>query len=297
MKAQEWKQKLQQAVERVRTFAREQGKPALSFRRTPRRLGLALSGGFARGLSHIGVLRVLEENGIPVHFLAGTSIGGLIAGAYASGARLDAIAAAAHRVRWKDFGQWTLSRMGLASNKRMEALVRRIFRALRFEDLKIPLAIVATDLKAAEPVVFTSGRLVPAVRASCAYPGLFLPVEHEGKLLADGALVAPVPTNAVRALGADVVLAVHLDCIDTETEPKTMVDVLSRSLGIAARSSEPVWRKQADLVIEPEVNDYRWDSFEQASELIAAGEQAMRDVLPRLEKLLQPKRLPRAAAF
>jgi NTE family protein len=259
---------------------------------TQPRLGLALGGGFARGLAHIGVLKVLEQRGIRVDVLAGTSIGAIIAGAYASGATLEEMAAVARKVRWRDFGRWTISRMGLASNERLEALLRRIFRKLRFDELRIPLAVVATDLMAGRPVVFTAGELGLAIRASCAYPGLFLPVAFNGGWLVDGGLVSAVPTQAVTSLGAEVVVGVSLDNIQPEIEPKSLVDVLGRSFSIAQRTAEPLWREFADLVVEPKVNGFRWDDFEHADEIIAAGECAMRAAWPRLERLLEPTRAP-----
>ncbi|MFQ5778857.1 MAG: patatin-like phospholipase family protein [Terriglobia bacterium] len=293
MKAQQWKAKLLEAVGRVREFARQH---RLAPPREAPRLGAAFGGGFARGLAHIGVLKVLEEKQVKLACLAGTSVGGIIAGAYASGATLEEIAAVAAKVRWKDFGRWTISRMGLASNHRLEALVRRLFRAKQFDDLRIPLAVVATDLRDGNAVVFTRGELGLAIRASCAYPGLFLPVEWNGGLLADGGLVATVPTQAAKELGAEVVVAVNLDNLQTDLEPKSIVDVLGRSFSIAQRSAEPVWRAQADIVVEPQVSQFHWDEFERAPELIAAGEEAMRAAWPRLERLLRRSRKAHAVA-
>lgn len=286
--------KLEQAVERIRRFAR---RPVTRPLTVQPRLGIALGGGFARGLAHIGVLKVLEEEGLRVECLAGTSSGSLIAGAYASGVPLDEIAEVARRTSWKDFGQWTLSRMGLATNHRLDAFVRRVFRTLRFENLKIPLAVVATDLVSGRPVVFTSGELGLAIRASCAYPGLFLPVKANGSLLVDGMLTSSVPAEAARQLGATVVAAVNLYNIDPNDPPRSLVDVLARSFSIAQRTADPVWRKQSDLVVEPEVGKFRWDDFERADELVAAGELAMKAALPRLKRLLQPKAFARAAAL
>lgn len=297
MNAGEWKSRLRWAVERVRAFARQPARIPPLPKPTQPRLGLALGGGFARGLAHIGVLKVLEANRIPVHCLAGTSVGSIIAGAYASGVPVEDMAAVARRVRWKDFASWTISRMGLASNKRMEAFLKRAFRALRFEDLKLPLAVVATDLRTGQPVVFTSGELVTAVRASCAYPGLFLPIAYQGAWLTDGGLVAAVPTQATKQLGADIVLGVTLESIDPKVEPQNMMDVLGRSLSIAQRTAEPLWRAHADLVISPEVNGYRWDDFEHADELMAAGEKAMWAALPRLQCLLHPEPVSASAAL
>jgi len=290
-----WKNALQRAVKSIRTFAHRKVAAPLGLGREPR-VGVALGGGFARGIAHIGVLKVLEESGVRVHCLAGTSIGSIIAGAYASGATIEEMAAVARQVRWNSFARWTISRMGLATNQRMEAFLKRAFRALRFEDLKIPLAVAATDLTQGKQMVFTSGELATAVRASCAYPGLFLPVAYNGSWLVDGMLVAPVPAQAVKELGADVVVAVVLDNIEPGLELTNMLDVLGRSFSIAQRTADPLWRAEADVVVEPNVRTYGWDDFERADELIAAGEKAMREALPRLQSLLQPALAPPAAA-
>lgn len=296
MNVKEWQERLRSAVSQVGDFARRQVRRAKLRRRKAPRIGLALGGGFARGVAHIGVIKVLEENGIPIHCLAGTSVGSIIAGAYASGATVEEMAAVARKVRWKDFASWTLSTMGLASNKRMEAFLKRTFRSLRFEDMKRPLAVVATDLRTGQAMVFRSGELVPAVRASCAYPGLFLPVAYQGAWLADGGLVAAVPAQAVKELGADIVIGVSLESLNPTVEPQNVMDVLSRSLSIAQRTAEPVWRAYADAVVAPVVNGYRWDEFERADELMAAGEKAMRAVLPAVQQLLEPKRRALALA-
>lgn len=297
MKDINWKDILEQAVGRIRRFGRRLPAP----RPSAPRVGLALGGGFARGLAHIGVLKVLEENGVQISCLAGTSIGSIIGGAYASGVPLEEIAAVARRVRWKDFGNWTLSRMGLASNQRLEALVRRVFRATRFEDLKMPMAVVATDLLAGRPVVFTTGELGLAIRASCAYPGLFLPIAYDGSLLVDGGLVSEVPAAVAKKLGADIVIGVALQNLSLSEEPKSVVDVLGRSFSIAQQAAEPIWRQHADLVVEPTVSQFNWDDFGRADELMAAGADAMRAALPRLRGLLQPAPAPaearRAAAL
>lgn len=289
-----WTSRLEKAVGHLRAFAhRVKPVPAA----VPPRIGLALGGGFARGIAHIGVLKVLEENQIRPDCLAGTSAGSIIAGAYATGVPVDEMAAVARKVRWQDFGRWTFSRMGLASNHRLEGFVGRVFRSRCFEDLEIPLAVVATDLMAGRGVVFTSGELALALRASCAYPGLFLPVAYNGTWLADGGLVAMVPTEAARKLGADVVVAVSLENMQAGLEPKSVMDVLGRAFSIAQHAAECVWRERADIVVEPGVSEFRWDDFERADELIAAGEQAMREALPGLRRLVQPVTASRAAAL
>jgi len=274
------------AVERLRGFA--YGPPPRTERARRPRVGLALGGGFARGIAHIGVLRVLEQEGIPIDCIAGTSVGALIASAYASGSSIPAMAAHAVSTRFRDFGRWTLSWLGLASNERLEDYLHRVCTANHFEELKTPLAIVATDLGTGDSVHFTHGELGPPLRASCAYPGLFLPVEYEGRLLVDGFLSEPVPVEAVRRLGAEFVIAVYLDPGLNNGKPKTVAEILSRSFSIMQRYSESTWRRRADVVIEPDVTPFPWDAFTRAPEIVLAGEAAARRAVPKIKAALEP---------
>jgi len=256
-------------------------------------LGLALGGGFARGFAHIGVLRVLEENEIPVACIAGTSVGSIIGAAYASGVPVDEMIRICREVRFKDFARWQISRMGLANNARMRDLILRCFNARRFEDLRIPLAVVATDLVSGEPVVYSRGELIDPIRASCAYPGLFEPIQLDGRYLADGGLVAPVPTKAAAVLGARHVLGVSVGFNSWNGAPPSNVfQILSRAISIAQKHRNPSWERFADLLIEPDVHDIDWGDFERADEIIAAGIAAARRALPQILDLV---RLPAAA--
>jgi len=275
---------LQSAVERFREFAYGQPEQA---RLQRRRVGLALGGGFARGIAHIGVLKVFQENGIPIDYLAGTSVGALVAAAYASGVSLEQMERQAAATQFKDFGRWTPSWMGLATNDRLERYLRRFSPVTSFEELKIPLAIAATDLLTGEAVYFTEGPLGPALRASCAYPGLFLPVEYQGRTLVDGFLVAPVPVDAVRRMGADVVIGVYLES-GGDLPLKSVTDVIGRSFSIVQRHAHRNWCEKSDLMIEPNVKSFLWDNFEKSPELIAAGEAAARAALPRIRAALAP---------
>src|SRR5579862_1420126 len=277
---------LQNAVERVREFA--YAEPVITQSVAKPRIGIALGGGFARGIAHLGVLRVLEEEHIPVDFLGGTSAGAMLAIAYASGHPIHEIVAQARATRFKDFGNWKLSWMGLASNQRLEHYPRRYLGVSTFEELKIPLSIAATDLGTGEPVFFNHGPLGPALRASCAYPGMFIPVEVEGRTLVDGFLAAPVPVDAVRKLGADVVIAVFLEAANNR-KPASVVDVIGLSFAILQRHADLEWRRAADIIIEPDVKDFLWDDFERTSELIAAGETAARAALPKIRAAIAAK--------
>jgi NTE family protein len=162
-------------------------------------VGLALGGGFARGYAHLGVLLTLEENEIPISSIAGSSIGSILGAAYASGAPLDRIIAKCSEIRFRDFARWRVSRFGLASNDRLGPLVERFFHSKQFEDLLIPTAIVATDLGSGNPVVFRQGALSDAIRASCAFPGLFEPVQLGTRCLADVTAIAAHPPTFFRS--------------------------------------------------------------------------------------------------
>ena len=279
-------------AEGLRGFTR--GGKRVDAKRRPR-VGLALGGGFARGIAHIGVLKALCDAKIPIDCIAGTSVGALIAAAYATGVPLEKMQRRAVATRFADFGKWRLSRMGFASNERLERYLYQISLFTRFEQTEIPLAIAATDLGSGEAVYFTDGEIGPALRASCAYPGLFLPVEHQGRILVDGFLAAPVPVDAVKRMGADFVIAVWLESAGKGEQPDNMVEVISRSFAIMQRSADARWRRKADAVIEPDVFHFAWDDFQQTPQLIAAGEAATRSAIPKIRAALAPhERLPAA---
>ena len=251
-------------------------------------IGLALGGGFARGFAHLGVLKVLEQNHIRVSHIAGTSVGSVFGAAYASGAPLARILATSRTIRFRDIARWTVSRLGLASNHRLADIIERVFDSKRFEDMKIPVAAVATDLASGDPVVFRQGPLVEAIRASCAYPGLFEPVQIGTRYFVDGGLVAPVPTQATRALGASLVVGVSLGTQDgNRTAPQNLFQVVARAVSAAQKHQQDNWERHADLVVRPDVQGLAWDDFGRANEAIEAGEAAARLALPRIRQLVR----------
>lgn len=255
------------------------------------RVGLALSGGVARGNAHIGVLRVLEENHIPIDYIAGTSAGSLVAAAYAAGMPLADIEEVARKLRWRDVGRVTLSRLGVQSNARMEEFVRAYLPVKRFEDLRIPLAIVATDLKSGSAVILTEGDVPFAIRASCALPGWYVPVTDEhGRQLVDGGLVANIPTGAVRILGADLVIAVDVNSEGAKFigPPHSIIGVLLQSIMVVQRTAAIHQLHDADIVISPKTGHIRWDEMGRVDDLIALGEQAARSTIERIRRLLSP---------
>jgi NTE family protein len=260
-------------------------------------IGLALGGGFARGFAHLGVLQVLEQKRIPISCIAGTSVGSILGAAYASGAPLARIIATCRTLRFRDIARWRVSRLGLASNQRLGELIERVFDSRQFEDLRIPMAVVATDLNSGEPVVLNHGSLVDAIRASCAFPGLFEPVEIGTRCLADGGLVAPVPTRAARDLGADFVLGISVGMQDGHRgSPTNVFQVMTRAVSAAQKHQLEVWERHADLVLRPDVQSIAWDQFERADEAIEAGAAITRLALPRIEKYLDQKNFEKMRA-
>jgi len=283
--------RLGKVIRSVQAFGRELSRKSnLSPNETYRvpAIGVALGGGFARGIAHIGVLKVLEEEGIPVRMVAGTSVGAIMGAAYCSGLTIEELEELAHKVRFTNFARWTLSRYGFATTDRMISFLNRTLKVQTFEELRVPLAVTATDFSTGGGAVFTSGPIIDPVRASCAYPGMFLPVEIDGRCLVDGMLSYPVPSRPLRDMGADRVLAVHLKGQWSKScAPRHFFDVIGQSFAIAQDMMSPTWRNAADLVIEPDVAGFDYDDFKRAGELIRVGEQAMRAAMPEVRKWLQ----------
>lgn len=251
------------------------------------RIGLALSGGAARGIAHVGVLRALVENGIPIDCIAGTSAGALVGGTMASGLPLSEIEAISKSLRWRDLGRMTMSRVGVQSNQRLEQYLRDRLPVTRFEELPIPFAAVATELHSGQAVIMRDVGDVPfAIRASCAIPGWYIPVvDEQGRQLVDGGLVANVPSAVTRSLGADLVIAVDVNAEGaTFLGPSlSIISVLLQSMLLVQRTASFYQLEAADLVIKPRVGHIRWDEISRAEELMAAGYDAAVTSMPEIK--------------
>src|SRR6202045_2480843 len=261
-------------------------------------VALALGGGFARGFAHLGVLQVLEENHIAISHIAGTSVGSILGAAYASGAPLAQIMATCRTLKFRDIARWHVSRLGLATNHRLADLIDRVFVSQTFEQLRIPMAVVATNLNSGEAVVFTEGKMIDPIRASCAFPGIFEPVEIGTRWLVDGGLIPPVPTQAARNMGAKYVVGVSVGMPEGDRgKPTNIFQVVSRAVCAAQKHQLEMWERHADLIIRPDVHSLAWDDFHRADEAIEAGKIAAKIALPRILKLLAENdaREPRVA--
>lgn len=229
------------------------------------------------------MLKVFEEEQIPIACIAGTSVGALIGAAYCSGMSPGELEDLATRVRMRDLACWTISRLGFATNLRMTSFLNKILKVKTFEELRIPLAITATDFTSGQGVVFRSGPLADPVRASCAYPGVFLPVSIDGRMLVDGMLAHSLPAKPARDMGADRVVAVSLKSNWTDGGgPRHIFDVIGQCFSIAQDISSAQSKQCADVIIEPDVTRYRYDDFEHSAELVRIGEAATRAALPQI---------------
>lgn len=253
------------------------------------RLGLALGGGGARGFAHIGVLRVLEAEGLWPDIVVGTSVGSLIGALVADGrnaAEVEHLALEVEKDDFFDYSPRSLLAGGLARGERIEHFVTAHTRTQLIEDLPIRYAAVAVALRTGEATVFDRGPLARAVRASCTIPGVFAPVEIDGVLYVDGGIVAPVPAEVARRLGAEVVLAVALPAAVPEECPRNPITVFLHAMDIMAAEIGRVYARDADVVIEPPVGDTAIDDLSNKGALIDAGAATMREALPLVRRAL-----------
>jgi NTE family protein len=251
---------------------------------------LALGGGFSRGFAHLGVLEALEEEQIPVAAIVGTSIGGLLGAAYADGISVRDLCDLARQVRMRDFLRFQLSEKAPHGRRKdcLGKFVQDWFRAGQLEELSIPTSIVATDLDSGAPYVFEKGPIEVALRATCAFPGLVKPVEYQGRLLADGCIVAPVPTEIASTLNSGCVLGVNVASSDTTGFSRENIVRVSdsRSQESNRPALQPSWSRSADILLEPQVHHILWNDFSRVDEACAAGVEAMRRALPFLRAML-----------
>lgn len=256
-----------------------------------RTIGLALSGGGARGFAHLGVLRALVEHGVPIDFVAGTSAGAFVGGAFAAGMAPAEIEDIGRDLSWFKIAGLSYSPRGILSNSKITRFVEKRFSNRTFADLKIPFAAVACDLESgAEVIIRDSMDLATAIRASCAIPGVFVPVnDANGRMLIDGGVVSPVPMNAIRAFSPDIVIAVDLMACGARFwgTPRTLLGTLFQSAMVLLRSASRFQHYAADVVIAPEIAHIRPDQISKRDELIRLGEDAALKKMDEIERLLE----------
>ena len=254
----------------------------------PPRLGLALGGGAARGFAHVGVIQVLEQNGIRPDIMVGTSAGSLVAALYASGKTAADLERTALSMEEALLTDWTLpfNGRGMLRGDALTRYVRHAIDGRLIEQMTIPLGILATDLSNGQGMLFRRGDAALAVRASSAVPGVFTPVTIAGREYVDGGLVAPVPVSHVRALGADIVLAVDISSDPQANDASGLLGLLLQTTAIMGQTINRHELRTADIIVRPALSAVSSTDFSARQHAIAAGRAAMQAALPRLKAQL-----------
>jgi NTE family protein len=251
--------------------------------------GLALGGGAARGIAHIGVLKVLEEEGLEPTYICGTSAGSIVGALYAGGYRWETIAEVVRSTDWRDMVQPVFPKMGLVKADKLQTRLTELLDSLTFEELDVPFCAIAVDIMTGERVQLCTGPVAPAVRASCSIPGIFEPMVEGERVLVDGGILEEVPIYSCQSMGAKVVLAVDLNSdLSTPRYPENVFHVIMASFAAISRNREKRAHQSKNVVVAlPKLADFSFHDLKRREELIEAGEASAREVIPGLKKLLK----------
>lgn len=255
------------------------------------KIALVLGGGAARGFAHVGVIRALEQEKIPIDMIVGTSVGSLIGAIYANDLNSFELEWTAFTLEKDDVFDYGLmsafTGMGLAKGDKLEEFVKKKIAAANIENLKLPFAAVATDLNRGKRVVLDRGSVARAVRASSAIPGVFNPVDYQGKLLVDGGVTDNIPISVAREKGAELVIAVDISENITNFNLTNLVDVMLQSVNIMFSENVGYKKKDADVLITPDVGNVGMLDFTQKKRCMEAGIEATRRAIPEIRKKIE----------
>lgn len=253
------------------------------------KIGLALGAGGAKGLAHIGVLKVLVREGIPIDLISGSSMGAIVGACYAAGADLHLMEKLSQELNHSRFADVAFPKMGLLKGDKAHQLISLLTHGKNFSELNIPFSVVATDVEAGEKVIIDSGNVAEAVRASMSVPGVFNPIKINDRLLVDGAVIERVPVPVVKNMGADFIIAVDVKfCSNQKLKVNNIYDVIMRSIEILEKEVLQSYIKLADIVIKPEVDTLGEAQFDKASEIIQKGVEAAEKAIPQIKEMLNP---------
>jgi NTE family protein len=247
---------------------------------------LALGGGGARGFAHIGVLQVLRENDIKISGIVGTSMGALIGSTFAAGTDLYYLGRLVEHLSWENLIDLRLPKLGLVDGVKVQELIDLLTKRKNIEALPVNYWAVATDLFSGEEIVFRKGPLASAVRASISIPGVFNPVELDGRMLVDGAVVAGVPVSVAKQMHGDLIVAVNVGFDHTQHQVNNIFDVMSKVMDIMGNRLDALQLSGADLVITPQLGNIGTMHFQRANECIQIGRRAADAVMPQLQKMV-----------
>ncbi len=253
------------------------------------RIGIALGGGSARGIAHIGVLKALKDHGIQIDCISGTSAGAFIAAMYAFDVPLDTLTTKVKKLSWYSISELPRSKLGLVSNSAIKKIIEEIIGHVDISKSHCPLAIVATDIETGEKIVFQDGNVALAVQASTCLPGLFTPVEIDGRKLMDGGLAENVPLEPLREMGADIMIGVDVAHWPSRKKVDNVLDVISNTIDILISHQKIVHENFVDVFIEPDLGMYNSSDFKKADEMVNAGYHAAIKKIPEIRRLLKKK--------
>ncbi|MGE5392275.1 MAG: patatin-like phospholipase family protein [Candidatus Saccharibacteria bacterium] len=249
------------------------------------KLGIALSGGSALGIFHIGFLKALTERQVKIDYISGTSAGAIVAAAFAFGVPLDELSRRAKKLSWYGLSKFTYSKLGLVSNQAIGDMIRELLGDPDIREAKIPLSVVATDISNGEKIVFKEGNLIRALMASSCIPGLFVPVEIDGRKLVDGGLTENLPLSPLKDMGADIRVGVDLFRFSPQRKPRNILDVIMNSIDILAGHQAHTYGVNSELMIEPHLEGFSPSDFKKSDELERAGYSYGSEAVPAIARL------------
>ncbi|MCX5717296.1 MAG: patatin-like phospholipase family protein [Nitrospirae bacterium] len=261
---------------------KEEVKPPLP----PVKIAVVLGAGASKGFAHIGVLKVLESNKIPVHMIIGTSAGSFVGSLYAYGYNAFELQKLSFSIEKGDVADITIPDNGFIKGEKLESYINRILKNTPMEKLKIPFYAVATDIQSGKEIVFGTGNTGTAVRASCSIPGIFRPVNISGKMYVDGGVVSPVAVDAAKRLGADVIIAVDISGDIDSTQPTGTIETILQSINIMYSKLASIQLSKADIVIKPKVGYIGSADFSKRHEAVLEGEKAAIEALPKIQEIV-----------
>jgi NTE family protein len=250
------------------------------------KVAVVLGAGASKGFAHIGVLKVLESNKIPVHMIVGTSAGSFVGALYAYGFNAFELQKLSFSLQKDDIVDLTIPDNGFIKGEKLEGYINYILRNTPIEKLRIPFYAVATDIQTGKEVVFGSGNTGTAVRASCSIPGIFVPPVISGKMYVDGGVVSPVAVDAAKRYGADIVIAVDISSDVESAMPTGTIDTILQSIGIMYSKLSAVQLARADVVIKPKVGYIVSSDFSKRHEAVLEGEKAAIEALPKILEIM-----------
>jgi NTE family protein len=251
------------------------------------KIALVLGGGSAKGFAHVGVIRVLEQEKIPIHMIVGTSVGSLIGGIYAANPDSFQLEWIAFKIDRNDIlDPLILPKLGLVQGARLESFVEQNVKARKIEETKIPFFPIATDLNTGETVTLEKGSLAKAIRASSSIPGIFVPVSFDSRTLVDGGVTDNVPCDIAKAKGADIIIAVNLQKDIKDNQIDSLIDIIAQSVSIMMRESSKAKMACADVVIEPDTKGVSMFDFTRKKPLMEEGIKAAKQAMPSIREAI-----------